>query len=146
MSIKNSKSSHYRCGFCRKRLSTLPMSWIDCLFAFTLTRLFQCGHCFTVYRRPFRWLGSVPGVARASELFAGDPAKPAGMLKPGDGQVAGPTTQRIAKFGRWVQKVEKSIGRAFGAVFSLIWFIPSRLLGIQSSKKRKGRSRGKFLK
>ena len=150
MSKRSKQSSPYRCGFCKNRLSVLPFSAADWLGALTFTRPFQCPHCFSIYRRPFAWIGRIPGVAWMTSRIAGDPAKPAGMLNPSDVDMAGPVTKGIARLGRWVQNGEKAIARVFSRILNGIWaavmFIPGLLLGRKFKKKRRSRSRGKFLK
>lgn len=150
MSKRAGKFSPYRCGFCRNRLSALPFAGLDWVWMLTFTRPYQCPHCFSIYKRPFAWIGRIPGVVWLTSLIAGDPAKPAGMLNPSDAPMAGPAARGIAKMGKWVQNVEKAIARicmpVLNLVWAIVWLIPGLLLGGKSRKKKKSRSRGKFLK
>jgi len=143
---KSSQKTPYRCSFCRERLSALPLEGADYLRAVFLIRPFQCPHCFNCVDRPFAWIGRLPLVGRLVQgsLFARASTK-SGKLPPREGDLAGPVTKAVAKFGRWVTKCEQRIGGAFTSVakkiWAVIWFIPGLFF-----KKRKRRSSNRFLK
>lgn len=142
------KTTPYRCDFCRERLNAVKIGGQDILRCCLLIRPYQCPHCFTTFFRPFAWIGRLPLIGRLFQI-AGN-AKPAaqpGVFPTRDGDIGGPVTRRVANFGRWVTRVEKSIARSLGkflgGIWSVIWFFPGKLLG---TKKKRGRSKSKFLK
>ncbi len=143
-----SKSSPYKCTFCKERLSTVELGASDVVGVCFLMRPYQCPHCFNTFHRPFKWIGRLPLIGRLFQnAGTSRAAAQPGVLPTREGDLGGPVVRRIAGFGRWVNNSERKIWKAIKAVFvsvwNVIWFIPGKLFG---SKKKRGRSKGKFLK
>lgn len=67
-----------------------------------------------------------------------------GVLPQRDGDMSG-STRAIASLGRRVRRFERRVGKFFSSCWRLlgaiVWFIPGLFLG----KRKRRRSRGKFL-
>lgn len=144
---ETNKPTAYRCSFCRNSLSKLPLGPPDWPWLLLLLRPVQCPHCFVVYRRPLRWISYLPGVKWIANHFTGKRKTQKGMLT--DTDVGGPIVKFIAGIGRRVQAIESGVAKCVGFVASAIWssltWLPNRLMGRKSRRKR-SRGRGRFLK
>lgn len=117
---KKQRHSAYQCPFCRERLVQQPMMPSDWLTAVFLIRRFQCPHCFSFFKRPFAWLGYLPGVAWLSgKLSFGRGGQHARRGRDRDRQ--GGLTRAFAKTGQNVGKMERGIGRFFGGLLGILW-------------------------
>lgn len=147
MPKRKKNKTPYRCSFCRQRLTPLKMAPLDYLRALMFVRPFQCPHCFECFNKPFATIGRLPLIGRLAQGTTFVRAKnQGGVLPQRDGDI-GPVNRFFRGIGRAVTNTEKLIAKGFKAVFTPVWdvvcFVPLRLLG---KKRKKRRSKGKFLK
>lgn len=145
---KGPGKSPYRCTFCRERLTPLPLEGAHYLRLIFLIRPFQCPHCFNCVDRPFGWIARIPivGALARGSLFSSSTAQKSGSLPRRDGDIGGPVTKTIARFGRWVNECERRLGSCVAAIarglWAIIWFVPGLFLG---NRKRNSTDK-RFLK
>ena len=123
----------YRCNFCKEHLVATKLQRSDYLLVLLLIRPYECPHCFSSFNRPLAWIGRLwPFRGDGPSLRSKASSQP-GVLPVRDGDINGPVTRNVVRFGRWFEQCERKIGRGFAAVarFSLkvICFIPDKLAG-----------------
>ncbi|MCR9202483.1 MAG: hypothetical protein NXI04_27905 [Planctomycetaceae bacterium] len=118
---KKQRNSAYRCPFCREKLVQQPMSPSDWLGAVFLMRRFQCPHCFSFFKRPFAWLGYLPGVAWMAGKLSSRSGEERQSWKSRERDQPGGVAKLLAGTGRQVGRVERALGGVFVRLCKIVW-------------------------
>lgn len=118
---KKQRNSAYQCPFCREKLVQQPMIPSDWLGAVFLMRRFQCPHCFSIFQRPFAWLGYLPGVAWLAGKFSSRSGEERQAWKSRERDQPGGLARMLATAGRSVGRAERGLSGVFVRLCKVVW-------------------------